>query len=150
MSFEGLPRPVPRMDAFNPYLAGSLARADRLHASPVEPLSAEEALKALEREPENPSERNQDDEEQEQNNNGELLTPEEISDLSLMAKKQGIDNFSVESGTRFEFRVNSLSGLVELVVANSGELILELSGQDLLRFSHKINRYAGVLTDRKG
>jgi uncharacterized FlaG/YvyC family protein len=145
MSFEGLQRPLPRTDALSPYTASNLARADNAHMHQIKPLEAEEALKALEREPENPGEQEKEDAD-----HSEILTEDEVHDLRLMAKMRGIMDFSIETGTRFEFHVNPLSGRMELMNADTGELILELTAEEVMRFSHKINRYAGVLMDQAG
>jgi len=147
MSFEGLPRPLVRNDAMNPYLASSRAQADRMNTPKIRPLEADEAIQALEREPDNPNDR---DDAEKDPREGELLTEEELSDLRKMAKLRGIMDFSLESGTRFDFHLNPQTGLVGLVNTETGELILELDADEVQRFAHKINRYAGTLTDMNG
>jgi FlaG protein len=147
MSFEGLPRPFPRTDAMNPYLASNLAHAERMKTPMIKPLEADEAIKALEREPDNPHDKEDGDEDHSQ---GELLTEEELSDLHKMAKLRGIMDFSLETGTRFDFKLNPLTGMVTLVNCETGEVIMELDAEEVNRFAHKVTRYAGTLTDLNG
>lgn len=131
----------------NPYLASNLAHADRSKTPMVKPLEADEAIKALEREPESPHDEEDGDKERSQ---GELLTEEELSDLHKMAKIRGIMDFSLESGTHFDFKLNSATGLVTLVNCQTGEVIMELTAEEVNRFAHKVTRYAGTLTDMNG
>lgn len=146
MGFEGIPRPArvnPYTDPMNPYTAGNLARVDEAGKPLIQKLSREEAIKALEEERRQYQEA--DDEEA-----GETFSEEEAEEILLFAKMRGLMNVSLESGKRYEFRINPQTGMVELFELESGDLVLQLTPVELTRLSDKLQRYAGMLTDLSG
>lgn len=146
MGFEGLPRPSqvnPYTDPLNPYTAGNLARADQAGKPLIQKLSKEEAIKALEEERRR-YEQSDDDP------SGETFSEEEAEEILLFAKMRGLMNVSLQSGKRYEFRMNPQTGMVELTAMDSGELVLQLTPIELMRLSKKLQRYAGMLTDLNG
>ena len=146
MGFEGIPRPAqvnPYTDPLNPYAAANAARSDQAGKPLVKSLTKEEQVKALQRESQ---EHSQTDDEAE----GEAFTDEEAEQIRLFAKMRGLMNISLQSGVRYEFHVNSETGLVDLVDVESGQVILQLQPEELMQLSQKIQRYAGMLTDRSG
>ncbi len=147
MGFEGLPRPSqvnPYTDPLNPYTAGNLARAEQAGKPLIQKLSSEEAIKALEEERRR-EQANEDEEDQ-----GEAFSEEEAEQIRLFAKMRGIMNVSLQTGKRYEFRLNAQTGMVELVELSSEALILQLTPVELARLSDKLHRYAGMLTDLSG
>jgi hypothetical protein len=147
MGFDGLPRPAqvnPYTNPLNPYIAGNLARAEQAGKPLIEKLSSEEALKALEEE----RRREQSDEDEEEQ--GEAFSEEEAEQIRLFAKMRGIMNVSLQTGKRYEFRLNPQTGMVELLELPSEELIFQLTPVELARLSNKLHRYAGMLTDLSG
>lgn len=146
MGFEGIPRPAqvnPYTDPLNAYAAANAARSDQAGKPLVKSLTKEEQVKALQRE--NRDHSQADDEEE-----GEAFTDEEAEQIRLFAKMRGLMNLSLQSGVRYEFHVNSETGLVDLVDVESGQVILQLQPEELMQLSQKIQRYAGMLTDRSG
>ncbi len=147
MGFEGLPRPAqvnPYTDPLNPYTAGNLARAEQAGKPLIQKLSSEEAIKALE------EERRREQAEEDEEEQGEAFSEEEAEQIRLFAKMRGLMNVSLETGKRYEFRLNALTGMVELVELPSEDLILQLTPLELARLSDKLERYAGLLTDLSG
>lgn len=146
MGFEGLPRPSqvnPYTDPLNPYTAGNLARTDQAGKPLIQKLSKEEAIKALEEERRRYEQADDDA-------SGETFSEEEAEEILLFAKMRGLMNVSLQSGKRYEFRMNSQTGMVELTAMDSGELVLQLTPVELMRLSEKLQRYAGMLTDLNG
>ncbi len=145
MGFDGIPRPsqiTPYTDALNPYIAGNAARAEQAGKPLVKGPQREEQIKSVHKEERQYHEA--DDEEE----NEEGFTEEEAEQVRLFARMRGLMNFSLESGTRYEFRMNPETGLMDLVEADSGQVVLTLTPEELLQLSRKIQRYAGMLTDR--
>jgi hypothetical protein len=146
MGFEGLPRPSqvnPYTDPLNPYTAGNLARTDQAGKPLIQKLSKEEAIKALEEERRRYEQADDDA-------SGETFSEEEAEEILLFAKMRGLMNVSLQSGKRYEFRMNPQTGMVELTAMDSGELVLQLTPVELMRLSEKLQRYAGMLTDLNG
>jgi uncharacterized FlaG/YvyC family protein len=146
MGFDGIPRPAqinPYTDAMNPYAAASSARSEQAQRPLVKALTKEEQIKALQRE-----QHQQDDEEDEED--AEPFSEEEEAQIRLFAKMRGLMNFSLEQGVRYEFRINAQTGLVDLVDVGSDTVVLQLHPDELMQLSQKIQRYAGMLTDRSG
>lgn len=147
MGFDGIPRPSqvnPYTDAMNPYGAAHLARAEQSSKPLVKRLSPEEAIKALE------EERRREQSEENEDEQGEAFSEEEAEQIRLFAKMRGLMHVSLETGKRYEFRLNPLTGMVELVELPSEVLILQLTPLELARLSDKLERYAGMLTDQMG
>lgn len=146
MGFEGIPRPAqvnPYTDPLNAYAAANAARTDNAGKPLIRSLSKEEQVKALQREN---KEHHPDDEEEE----GEAFTEEEAEQIRLFAKMRGLMNISLQSGVRYEFHVNPETGLVDLIDMESRQVVLQLQPEELMQLSRKIQRYAGMLTDRSG
>jgi hypothetical protein len=146
MGFEGIPRPSqvnPYTDPLNPYTAGNLARTDQAGKPLIQKLSKEEAIKALEEE-------RRRYEQADDGPPGETFSEEEAEEILLFAKMRGLMNVSLQSGKRYEFRLNPQTGMVELMAMDSGELVLQLTPIELMRLSEKLQRYAGMLTDLNG
>lgn len=146
MGFDGIPRPAqinPYTDAMNSYAAANSARSERSQRPLVKALSKEEQIKALQREQH--QEEDTDDEE-----DAEPFSEEEEEQIRLFAKMRGLMNFSLEKGVHYEFHVNPHSGLIDLVESGSGKVVLQLMPDELMQLSRKIQRYAGMLTDRNG
>jgi uncharacterized FlaG/YvyC family protein len=147
MSFDGLPRPAqinPYGDAMNPYLAANAARSEQAGQPLVKKLDQEEQVKSLQREQRDNS--GSDDEEEQ----GETFSEEEAEQILLFAKMRGLMNVALESGVRYEFRVNPHTGLVDLIDMAADAVVLQLLPEELMQLSEKIHRYAGMLTDRNG
>lgn len=146
MGFDGVPRPAqvnPYTDPLNPYTAVNAARTEQAGKPLVKSLTKEEKIKALEEEKrEYPQ---PEDEEQ-----GEAFTDEEAEQIKLFAKMRGLMNVSLESGVRYEFHINPQTGLVDMIEAGTGKVVLQLQPDELMQLSKQIQRYAGMLTDRSG
>jgi uncharacterized FlaG/YvyC family protein len=127
----------------NPYAAGNSARSDQAHRPMVKALSKEEQIKALQREQ---HQHDEDDEEE----TPEPFSEEEEEQIRLFAKMRGLMNFSLEQGVHYEFHINPQTGLVDLVESSTGKVVLQLMPDELMQLSQKIQRYAGMLTDRNG
>lgn len=146
MGFDGIFRPSqvnPYTNPLNPYTADNLARAEQAGKPLVQKLTAEEAIQALEEE-------RKQDQEQDEEEQGETFTEEEAEEILLFAKMRGLMNVSMESGKRYEFHINPETGMVEMRELESGELVIQLTPIELMRLSDKLQRYAGMLTDRNG
>jgi uncharacterized FlaG/YvyC family protein len=146
MGFDGLFRPaqiLPQTDSLNPYAAAHLARQDRLSTPRVKALDKDDGIHSLPEHQEQPS-----SDQDEEKHSG--FSDEEAEEIRLMAKMRGILNFSLDSGTRYEFHINAVSGMVDLIAADTGECVLQLTPDEVIRFSEKIQRYAGMLLDRAG
>ena len=59
-------------------------------------------------------------------------------------------NVALEKGTKYKFQINPENGMVDLRDANTGKHVLSMTPSELMQISGKIERYAGVLTDRAG
>lgn len=146
MGFDGIFRPsqvTPSAGPLNPYTADNLARTEQAGKPLVEKTAKEEALKALQEE-----QRQYDETDEEEK--GETFSEEEAQEILLFAKMRGLMNVSMESGRRYEFRINPQTGMVEMIELESGELVLQLTPVELAKLSEKLQRYAGMLTDRSG
>ncbi|MCE3234446.1 MAG: FlaG protein [Vampirovibrio sp.] len=146
MGFEGIPRPAqvnPYTDPLNPYAAANAARSEQAGKPLIKSLTKEEQVKALQRD--NREQPQSDDDEE-----GEAFTEEEAEQIRLFAKMRGLINISLQSGVRYEFHVNPETGLVDLIDMESGQVVLQLQPEELMQLSQKIQRYAGMLTDRSG
>jgi flagellar protein FlaG len=146
MGFDGIPRPAqvnPYTDPMNPYMAANSAKSDRAGKPLVKELNKEEQVKALYRE--QPQHHDADDEQEH-----EPFSEEEEEQIRLFAKMRGIMDFSLKTGARYEFHINAQSGMVDLIDLESGDVVLQLQPEELLQLSQKIQRYAGMLTDRSG
>lgn len=146
MGFDGLFRPaqiLPQTDSLNPYAAAHLARHDQASAPRVKAPDKDDGVHSLPERQEQPA----SDEDEE---GRPEFSAEEEEEIRLMAKMRGIMNFSLESGTRYEFHINAVSGMVDLIAVGTGECILQLTPEEVIRFSEKIHRYAGMLMDRAG
>jgi uncharacterized FlaG/YvyC family protein len=146
MGFDGIPRPAqvnPYTDPMNPYAAANSAKMERARKPLVKELNKEEQVKALYREQPH---HHDSDEEQEH----EPFSEEEEEQILLFAKMRGIMDFSLKTGVRYEFHINAQSGMVDLIDLESGQVVLQLQPEELLQLSQKIQRYAGMLTDRNG
>lgn len=146
MGFEGIPRPAqvnPYTDPLNPYAAANAARSEQAGKPLIKSLTKEEQVKALQRDNRDQSQSDDDEE-------GEAFTEEEAEQIRLFAKMRGLINISLQSGVRYEFHVNPETGLVDLIDMESGQVVLQLQPEELMQLSQKIQRYAGMLTDRSG
>jgi len=147
MSFDGVPRPSqvnPYADPLSPYAAASAAQTDKAGKPLVKGPDKEEGVKAAHRE-EKQHRDTEDDEER-----GEAFSEEEAEQIRLMAKMRGLMNFSLEAGVNYEFQMNPETGLIDLIESESGALVMQLLPDELMQLSQKIQRFAGVLTDRAG
>lgn len=145
MAFDGVPRPSQVQygsDALNPYLAANAAQTERLKKPLVKGPDSHDRVQATHKE----HEQYHDGDEE----NDEGLSQEEQEQILLFAKMRGLLNFSLQEDVRYEFRVNPLTGLIDLVATESGELKLTLTPDELMQMSRKIQRYAGMLADRSG
>lgn len=147
MSFDGAPRPTqvnPYANPLNPYAAAHQARAEKSAKPLVQGLSKDEKIKALEQETHDAAP-DEDDE-----HPGEALSDDEAELIRLFAKMRGLMNFSLEQGVRYEFQLNPHTGWVDLIKESTGECVLQLTPEELMQLSEKIQRYAGRLTDQTG
>ena len=147
MSFEGIPRPgqlTPYTDGMNPYAAANAARTDQAGKPLVKGLEKEQKIKSVTRE-----DRQQDEAEDPQEQEQELFSEDEADQIRIFARLRGIMNFSLESGTHYEFTMNQATGLVELT-SEHGDIVLTITPAEMVELSGKIQRYAGVLTDTSG
>jgi hypothetical protein len=147
MGFDGAPRPaqfIPQSDGLNPYTAANLARQDQSAAPRVKGPTAEDPVRSLPRERQDNAQADGDEGE------SSAFSEEEAEQIRLLAKMRGILNFSLDSGTRYEFHLNPQTGFIDLRVLRTGEVVLQLTPDELMRLSEKIRRYAGMLADRAG
>lgn len=147
MAFDGIPRPsqiTPYTDVMNPYVAGNAARTEQAGKPLVQGPEKEDKIKSVHKE-----ERQYHDAEDEEEKE-ESFSEEEAEQLKIFARMRGIMNFSLESGTRYEFKINPENGMVDLVAADTGQVAMTLTPEELIQVSQKIHRYAGILTDRSG
>ena len=146
MGFDGLFRPaqiLPQTDSLNPYTAAHLARQEQASTPRIKAPDKDDGIHSL---PEHHDQQSSDDDEEAQSS----FSEEEAEQIRLLAKMRGILNFSLDNGTHYEFRINQESGMVDLVVAKTGERVLQLTPEEMMHFSEKIERYAGMLLDRAG
>lgn len=146
MGFDGIFRPSQvniQSDSMNPYLAANAAKTERMRKPLIKGPDQDEQVKSLQKEE---KESSSDDE----CNDQETLTEEEAEQLHILAKMRGLLNFSLQNGVRYEFHINSEDGLIDLIEAESGKVMLRLLPEEMLRLSEKIQRYAGMLIDRSG
>ncbi|WP_373532830.1 hypothetical protein [Vampirovibrio sp.] len=127
----------------NPYTAGNLARTDQAGQPLIQKLSKEEGLQALQEEQRGYPQADEDA-------SGETFSEEDAEEILLFAKMRGLMNVSLQSGKRYEFRINPQTGMVELTELDSGALVMQLTPVELMRLSEKLQRYAGMLTDLSG
>jgi uncharacterized FlaG/YvyC family protein len=147
MSFDGIPRPSslnPYSDPLGAYAAANAARAEREGKPLVQSLDKEEKIKGLQREQRDQGQADHEDDD------GEAFSEEEAEQIRIFAKMRGMMNLALDSAKRYEFRVNELTGLVDLIEMETGRLVLQLTPEELMDLSQKIERYAGVLTDHNG
>ena len=147
MGFDGIPKPAqlnPYTGSMNPYAAANAARTDNAAKPLIKSPGKEEKVKATQRDE---REYHQADDEEER---GELFSEEEAEQILLMAKVRGIMNLSLETGKRYEFHLNPENGMIDLIEAGSGTVVLQLLPEELMNLSQKIQRYAGMLTDHAG
>lgn len=147
MSFDGLPRPAQMglsTGGMNPYAAANAARTDNAGKPLVKSLNKEEKVKALQKEQQ---EYHQPDEEEER---GEAFSEEEAEQIKIMAKMRGVMGLALKEGQRYEFQINAKTGLIDLVEVDTQVVILQMQPEELMALSQKIQRYAGMLTDRAG
>lgn len=147
MSFDGIPRPAqlnPYTGAMNPYLAANAAKTDRAGKPLVKSPHGKERVKGLQRDERQYNEADDDEE------RGEIFSQEEAEQIQIMAKVRGVMNLALEAGKRYEFRVNAEQGWVDLIEMDTGTVVLQFTPEELMQLSQKIQRYAGMLTDRAG
>jgi uncharacterized FlaG/YvyC family protein len=147
MSFDGIPKPsqvTPYTDAMNSYAAANAARSDRAGKPLVKGPDKEEKVKGAQRDERQYHEPDEEDEP------GEAFSEEEAEQIKIFARMRGLMNFALETGLRYEFQINSETGLVDLLEIGSGKVVLQLLPEELMQLSQKIQRYDGMLTDRSG
>lgn len=147
MSFDGIPKPTqlnPYTGAMNPYVAANAARTEKQNTPLVKSPEKEDKIRPTQRDE---RQYHQADDEEER---GETFSEEEAEQIRIMAKMRGIMNLALEEGKRYEFRINPENNLVDLIEVGSGTLILQLEPEELMTLSRKMQRYAGMLTDRAG
>ncbi len=144
MSFDGIPKPSQLhayADPLSPYIGANQANEAARHQPRVkknrEAYDAEKVNKELEQ--------YYDPEDEPQ----EGLNEEEREQILVFAKLRGLMNFSLEQGVLYRFQVNESSELVDLIDSRNGQVMLTLTGDELLQVSEKIQRYAGIITDRE-
>lgn len=146
MTFEGIPRPgqvAPGTDPLSPYLAAHEAKTERKQRPQVKKTERDESSTAVHKEL--PQYADEEDEQEQQ-----TLSDEEAEEILLFAKMRGIMNVALEKGTKYKFQINPENGMVDLRDANTGKHVLSMTPSELMQISGKIERYAGVLTDRAG
>lgn len=147
MSFDGILRPsqmTPSTGAMNPYTASNLARANQAGKPLVQKLSKDEEITALQ------EHQRQYQEAEDNEERGEAFSEEDAEAIRLFAKMRGLMSVSLETGKRYEFHINAQTGLIDLLEADTRHVILQLTPDELMRLSEKIQRYAGMLTDLSG
>lgn len=148
MSFDGVHRPSQltpyATGGMNPYSAENAARLSNTETPLIKKTGQEESVKAAQREERERHEAEDEDE------RGEAFSEEEAEQIRIMAKMRGIMNLALESGKRYEFQLNVEGGFIDLIEVESGVVILQLLPEELMTLSQKIQRYAGMLTDRAG
>lgn len=148
MSFEGIPRPAqvnPYQDPMSAHQAANAARSQHAGRPMIQTPAGDEKIKGLHRE-----ERERHAFQDEDEARGNAFDEEEIEQIMLFARMRGIMNFSLETGARYEFRLNPETGLVDLVSLETRQVVLQLLPDELMQLSQNIQRYAGMLTDRTG
>ncbi len=145
MAFDGIPRPsqLTPADPLNPYLASNAARAEQAGKPLIKAPGHDEKVKAVHKE------QRENHEGENEEREPEFLSEEEEEQLRKFAKVRGLLNFSLEKGVRYQFQINGETGQVDLV-SETGQVVLSLSPVELMQLSEKIQRYAGMLTDRRG
>ena len=145
MSFDGVPRPTqlnPYADPTNPCVGAHQASHAAAHRPRVsgnkETFGSEGVRKEL------AQYRDSEDKESK-----EELTDEEREQLMLFAKLRGIMNFSLDSGVLYRFDFNDETERVELIDDRDGSVVLVLTIDDMLAMSLRMERYAGMITDRE-
>ncbi len=147
MTFDGIPRPSQLnsyADPLNPYLAGNAARVERAGKPLIKGPKGEEKVKGLQRE------ERQYHEAEDEEEKGEAFSEEEAEQIHLFARMRGIMNLALDSGARYEFRINDEAGVVDLVESGTDKIVLQLLPEEVMQLSQKMQRYAGRLTDRTG
>jgi len=145
MSFDGI-RPSQMhtsADPLSPYLAAHEARTEEARRPQVKQTTKDESSTAVHKELPQYGEEEEEDEQP-------VLSEDEAEQILLFAKMRGIMSGALEKGTKFRFQINAETGMVELRDAGTGNIVLTMTPSDLMQLSGKIQRYAGVLTDRAG
>jgi len=147
MGFEGLSQPG-QMNLYtganNPYLAANAAKLTAAKSPLVKKTEQDEAVTATQRDDRDNAQPDDEDE------RGERFSEEEAGAIRHMATLRGVLNLALEAGKRYEFQLDAASGLVNLISMETGECILQLYPEELMQLSQKIQRYAGMLTNRAG
>lgn len=144
MSFDGIPRPSqlqPYGDPLNPYIGAHEAADEARRKHRIEKNRESYKKDRVHKELEQYHDREED--------NDEGLTPEEHEQIMIFAKLRGIMNFSLESGVLYRFHLNEDTGLVDLIDDRDESVVLTLTPEELVQVSERMQRYAGVITDRK-
>lgn len=144
MAFDGVTRPsqLTPADPLNPYLAAHSAKADEVKKPQVKKSQKDEETTGVHKE------LPQYGEEEEENQ--QALTEEEAEQIMKFAKMRGLMNVALQDGVEYQFQINADEGLVDLIEAKSGKVVMTLTPSELMEMTDKIQRYAGVLTDRAG
>lgn len=142
MGFDGVPRIYPQTDPLNPYLAEHAARSENASKPRVKEAKKDEKVIGVHKElPQ------YDDEDE---GRQEPFSEEELEQIMIFARMRGIMNLALEKGVVYQFQVNPETGLVDLIAENTGKAVLSLTPEELMELTQKVQRYAGVLTDRSG
>lgn len=145
MSFDGMIRPsqFTPVSGNNPYLADHAARSENVRKPRV--IEALGDQKATEVHKELPHYNNDDEKKRKKH-----LTPEEYEEIMLFARMRGVMNLAFEDSELYQFQLNPETGKIDLIAMTTGEVKMSLTPDELSQLSEKIDRYAGVLTDRSG
>jgi uncharacterized FlaG/YvyC family protein len=142
MSFDGLPHPI-TTDVLNPYSAANAAKTDNAGRPLIQKTRHKDHIQPIQREEETRSGPDEEDD-------TSYFSEEEADQIQRMAKLRGLMNFSLQNGVHYEFRFNPKTGLIDLIQGNTGDCVLQLHPDEFMNLSQKIQRYAGMLTDRNG
>lgn len=151
MSFDGVPRPTQLnaySDPLSSYLASNEASEEARRKSQIKDI--DKLAKS------NPSRRKDEEDGFDGDDPGshkrwidyDLMSEEERELFRKFAQVRGLMNFSLESGARYSLQINTQTGMVDLVEQGTGQIKLSLTPTELHELSQRMERYAGIMTDR--
>lgn len=151
MSFNGLPPP----SQINP----AIASPANPYPVPIQ-TDAPRRIEAVRPSEESPSSRQDDDTEaedpQSQAGGGKPkkrefgLSEDQRRRLQKMASFRKAATAALEAGTRYRFDIDPKTGDILLVVADTGQVAMQLTPEELYDLSDSLERVAGLLADQAG
>ena len=146
MTFDGVPRPSqlnPYTDALGPY-SGAYAARDLAKVPKVKAVDKKVAIDPLK------EKLNQEYDDDDEEGAQEFLSDEEKEQIQIFAKLRGLMNFALQEGVQYRFEIENETGCVNLVIVETGQIVLTLTPEELMHVCEKAQRYSGRIMDEAG